>query len=202
VQNGFIVFVRQWSHRRLDTTTKHVDYLDGWRGGVVLLLLVGHLELLPTISGHSFYTGRLGVECFFVLSGRLMAEILFVRQTPIGIIYWRRISRIFTAFWLFLGVLTFATVFYPKIDVNTLRRAGIRCALGKLPARIYRQFAQAYLVVVCRRARLYIFESYRDHSSTMEDQRAPGSCARQHNLHPQWRDTNLGRSRLLSGLLA
>jgi peptidoglycan/LPS O-acetylase OafA/YrhL len=120
VRNGFIVVVRQWSLRRLNTTTKHVDYLDGWRGGAILLLLVGHLEALPTISGHSFYTGRLGVECFFVLSGRLMAEILFVRQTPIGLFYWRRISRIFPALWLFLGALTFATVLYPRIDVTPL----------------------------------------------------------------------------------
>jgi hypothetical protein len=171
--NGFIVLVRQRRFRRLNTAmyaephanlpeTKHVDYLDGWRGGAILLLLVGHFAALPTISGHSFYTGRLGVECFFVLSGRLMAEILFLRQIPIGIFYWRRISRIFPALWLFLGALTFATVLYPQIDVTSLK------ALASV----------AFLVNYLH------------------------SCARQHHLRPQWRDTNMDRPRLLSGLLA
>jgi peptidoglycan/LPS O-acetylase OafA/YrhL len=82
--------------------TKHQGYLDGWRGLAILLLLVGHFNLLPSVHHHSIYTGRLGVECFFVLSGRLMAEILFVRKTPIATFYQRRISRIFPAFWFFV----------------------------------------------------------------------------------------------------
>lgn len=91
--------------------TRHIDYLDGWRGISILLVLAGHFYLLP------FYTGRLGVELFFVLSGRLMAEILFVRETPIGVFYWRRITRIFPAFWLFLGGMSLAYQFLPSLDI-------------------------------------------------------------------------------------
>jgi peptidoglycan/LPS O-acetylase OafA/YrhL len=82
--------------------TKHQSHLDGWRGSAILLLLVGHFNLIPSVAHHSIYTGRLGVECFFVLSGRLMAEILFARNTPIATFYQRRISRIFPALWVFV----------------------------------------------------------------------------------------------------
>jgi peptidoglycan/LPS O-acetylase OafA/YrhL len=85
--------------------TEHKNYLDGWRGMSILLLLAGHFDLIPTIAGHTIYTGRLGVECFFVLSGRLMAEILFVRRKPLLVFYQRRISRIFPALWLLVGAL-------------------------------------------------------------------------------------------------
>lgn len=94
--------------------TRHLDYLDGWRGISILLLIAGHFNLLP------FYTGRLGVEFFFVLSGRLMAEILFVRETPIDVFYWRRASRILPAFWLFLAGLTVASLFFPWLDMRAI----------------------------------------------------------------------------------
>jgi peptidoglycan/LPS O-acetylase OafA/YrhL len=167
--NGFIVLVRQRRFRRLNTAmyaephanlpeTKHVDYLDGWRGGAILLLLVGHFAALPTISGHSFYTGRLGVECFFVLSGRLMAEILFLRQIPIGIFYWRRISRIFPALWLFLGALTFATVLYPQIDVTSLKAlASVAFLVNYLPE--YSGNSLGHIWSLCVEEHAYIFLS-------------------------------------------
>lgn len=83
---------------------KHLSYLDGWRGCAILLLLFGHFNPVQMIAGHWIYTARLGVECFFVLSGRLMAELLFVDRSPIPIFYWRRFTRIFPALWLFVAV--------------------------------------------------------------------------------------------------
>lgn len=88
---------------------KHLSYLDGWRGCAILLLLFGHFNPVQMIAGHWIYTGRLGVECFFVLSGRLMAEILFIGNTKITTFYWRRFSRIFPALWLFV-ILVWLTV--------------------------------------------------------------------------------------------
>ncbi|MVT53331.1 acyltransferase family protein [Bradyrhizobium yuanmingense] len=96
----------------LPNNMKHEAYLDGWRGMSILLLLAGHYSLLP------FYTGRLGVECFFVLSGRLMAEILFVRRAPLDLFYWRRVTRIFPALWLFVLAMLFATTFLPNLAVD------------------------------------------------------------------------------------
>jgi peptidoglycan/LPS O-acetylase OafA/YrhL len=87
-----------------DATLKsnHLRYLDGWRGCAILLVLVGHFNPMQMIAGHWIYTARLGVECFFVLSGRLMAEILFVQRMPLGKFYWRRATRILPALSVFV----------------------------------------------------------------------------------------------------
>jgi peptidoglycan/LPS O-acetylase OafA/YrhL len=85
---------------------EHLDYLDGWRGVSIFLVLAGHFTLIPTIHGHDFYTARAGVEFFFVLSGRLMANILFINRITIPQFYWRRFARIFPALlWLVFALL-------------------------------------------------------------------------------------------------
>ncbi|HEY1142934.1 MAG TPA: acyltransferase [Sphingomicrobium sp.] len=70
--------------------TKRITYLDGWRGLAIASVLVGHF-------GGIFPAGGYGVELFFVLSGRLMAEILFVQNTPLPQFFLRRFSRIYPA---------------------------------------------------------------------------------------------------------
>jgi peptidoglycan/LPS O-acetylase OafA/YrhL len=79
---------------------QHVDYLDGWRGLAIGLVLVGHF-VGPNWSD----PGRLGVDLFFVLSGVLMARILFEQHTPLGEFYRRRVSRILPAYLLFLVII-------------------------------------------------------------------------------------------------
>lgn len=68
-----------------------IGYLDGWRGVSIALVLVGHF--LPGQER----LGGLGVNLFFALSGRLMAEILFVKRFPLAEFYRRRLSRIYPA---------------------------------------------------------------------------------------------------------
>ncbi len=90
-----------------------IAYLDGWRGLAVLLVFVGHF-----ITTWGVNYGRLGVELFFVLSGRLMAEILFERELDLGKFYWRRFSRVFPALLVFATVIYFAaagTVWAPSL---------------------------------------------------------------------------------------
>lgn len=53
------------------------------------MVLLGHFE--PRHLGHF---APLGVEMFFVLSGRLMAELLIVRQQPLPTFVLRRASRV------------------------------------------------------------------------------------------------------------
>lgn len=72
-------------------------YLDGWRGLSILAVLIGHF-----MSIHGFNAGRFGVEMFFVLSGRLMAEILFIKHTPLPSFFKRRISRVWPALFVFI----------------------------------------------------------------------------------------------------
>lgn len=74
------------------TPTPHqtrLAYLDGWRGVSILTVLAGHF-----VAGAD-EIATTGVELFFVLSGRLMADILFCERFPIGEFFKRRFSRIF-----------------------------------------------------------------------------------------------------------
>ncbi|MCJ2094414.1 acyltransferase [Methylobacterium sp. J-072] len=93
--------------------SRHLPVLDGWRGCAILLVLVGHFATSRGIN-----LGRFGVEFFFVLSGRLMAEILFVRATPLTTFFVRRASRIYPAlicFVLAMSILALATGHYRQL---------------------------------------------------------------------------------------
>jgi peptidoglycan/LPS O-acetylase OafA/YrhL len=79
---------------------QQLDYLDGWRGIAILLLLIGHFFPSPHLR-----LGTAGVHLFFVLSGFLMAKQLFLHRTPLPIFYKRRVSRIFPALYLFIAAM-------------------------------------------------------------------------------------------------
>jgi peptidoglycan/LPS O-acetylase OafA/YrhL len=69
--------------------TDHSALLDNWRGWAILFVMAGHFGHLP--GGDA---GRVGVELFFVLSGRLMADLLFRKRTPIPTFFYRRFTRV------------------------------------------------------------------------------------------------------------
>jgi len=81
--------------------------LDGWRGLAVAIVIVGHF-IIP-----GFHIGRAGVELFFVLSGRLMADILFVQKSPLGHFFVRRFSRVWPALFVFAVVIFIIGKFIP-----------------------------------------------------------------------------------------
>jgi peptidoglycan/LPS O-acetylase OafA/YrhL len=89
-----------------------IDCLDGWRGIAVLLVLLGHFLPIPGINN-----GRVGVELFFVLSGRLMVELLFFRQQPLGLFFRRRISRVWPALFVFVAIMAVAFAGAGKLHV-------------------------------------------------------------------------------------
>jgi peptidoglycan/LPS O-acetylase OafA/YrhL len=102
------------------TDTRHLDYLDGWRGLAIILLLIGHFFPVPGIN-----LGRFGVNLFFVLSGLLMSQLLFIKVTPLRTFYKRRISRIFPAFYVFLiGVVCVAAFAGTAINWPEVAMAG------------------------------------------------------------------------------
>jgi len=76
---------------------RRLAYLDGWRGLSILLVLFGHFAMHARS-----WPATLGVELFFVLSGRLMADILFVERFPLAAFYKRRVSRIFPGLAVFV----------------------------------------------------------------------------------------------------
>jgi peptidoglycan/LPS O-acetylase OafA/YrhL len=79
----------------------HLRYLDGWRGGAIALVLVGHFVYVPHIN-----MGRVGVELFFVLSGRLMADVLFIKNYPLPDFFRRRIARVWPGLFVFVLIMT------------------------------------------------------------------------------------------------
>ncbi|WP_423068387.1 acyltransferase family protein [Devosia sp. CN2-171] len=87
--------------------------LDGWRGVAVLGVLFGHFVTIQGIN-----LGRFGVELFFVLSGRLMAEILFVRSAELPRFYLRRFARVYPALFVFVVVTTLASQLLPGFAVD------------------------------------------------------------------------------------
>ena len=66
-----------------------IVYLDGWRALAIGGVIIDHFGTSRGIN-----LGRLGVELFFVLSGRLMAQILFVERSALRAFYYRRFSRV------------------------------------------------------------------------------------------------------------
>ena len=79
---------------------RHKPWLDGWRGIAILAVLVGHL-----VTFSSMKPARFGVELFFVLSGRLMAELLFVNQQPLGYFLKRRVARVWPGLYVFVFIM-------------------------------------------------------------------------------------------------
>ena len=94
---------------------KHIDYLDGWRGLAIVLVLQAHFLEIPGIK-----SGRLGVDVFFVLSGVLMSRILFVKRVPLSVFYKRRISRILPAFLLYIAVVYGAAYLLGRAERHNL----------------------------------------------------------------------------------
>ncbi|HWU65309.1 MAG TPA: acyltransferase [Ensifer sp.] len=90
---------------------QRVTYLDGWRGLAILFVLLDHFGDIER-----FHFGNFGVELFFVLSGRLMAELLVVQATPWRTFLWRRFSRIYPgllAFCLLMLIVSNLRPLYP-----------------------------------------------------------------------------------------
>jgi peptidoglycan/LPS O-acetylase OafA/YrhL len=85
-----------------------IRILDGWRGLAVLSVLFGHFFGVPGLN-----LGIIGVELFFVLSGRLMAEILFVEGVALDRFFPRRFSRVYPALFMFACVAMVASKFMP-----------------------------------------------------------------------------------------
>lgn len=89
-------------------TGRRINVLDGWRGVSISLVLIGHFFPNSMIN-----LGTWGVEWFFVLSGRLMAEILFIRRAPLAEFFRRRLSRIYPALLVYVTLTFFVFRNFP-----------------------------------------------------------------------------------------
>jgi peptidoglycan/LPS O-acetylase OafA/YrhL len=106
---------------RGDPGSGRIVYLDGWRAFAIGGVIIDHFGTSRGIN-----LGRLGVELFFVLSGRLMAQILFVEHSALRAFYYRRFSRVWpTMATLVLVLMLLSSLLHePLID-----RVGVISAL-------------------------------------------------------------------------
>jgi peptidoglycan/LPS O-acetylase OafA/YrhL len=109
---GAITGRSQGRNTKLTAEPKHLPYLDGWRGCAILGVLIGHFFFDFGIKTIAIF----GVEFFFVLSGRLMADILFVRKMPLRTFFFRRFSRIYPALLVYVVIetITFRVLYNPS----------------------------------------------------------------------------------------
>lgn len=75
---------------------KRIPYLDGWRGLAIITVLFSHF--VAAFEG----SGTLGVDLFFVLSGYLLGEQLFIDRVPLVPFFKRRFSRVYPAFLFYI----------------------------------------------------------------------------------------------------
>lgn len=123
------------------STINHKPWLDGWRGLAILLVLIGHFFPNDYVN-----LGRLGVELFFVLSGHLMGQLLFIKKTPLITFFKRRLSRIIPAMAVFLIMSIFiAPLMGVKVEIQPLLMAATFTinyvhALGLPSSHLYEHF--------------------------------------------------------------
>src|SRR5712675_1226648 len=91
----------------LQSTSRRIPALDGWRGIAIALVLFDHIQfaLLRHYARPWAQTGRHGVTIFFVLSGFLITTKLLEDPTDLKRFYIRRFFRLMPVAWAFLAAL-------------------------------------------------------------------------------------------------
>jgi len=99
-----------------------LPFLDGWRGAAVLAVIAGHFYGIK-----QYAMGELGVELFFVLSGRLMADILFAQPVDLRTFFIRRASRVWPGYFVFVIVTgaAFSALVHPAPDISNYLSAAV-----------------------------------------------------------------------------
>lgn len=87
--------------------TVNLPYLDGWRGLAILGVLIAHFGT----QWHISWFGEMGVQLFFVLSGYLMSNLLFIKRVELPLFFARRLSRILPAFIVFVTAMAMYSFF-------------------------------------------------------------------------------------------
>ncbi|MDQ1924584.1 acyltransferase family protein [Massilia pseudoviolaceinigra] len=95
----------------MSSPTKHIPCLDGWRGLAIIAVLVSHFKWTQELP----WLGGFGVQLFFVLSGFLMGNLLFIKKVPLKDFFVRRMSRVFPTFWLFVIAMALYAAFLQPV---------------------------------------------------------------------------------------
>ncbi|WP_167237006.1 acyltransferase family protein [Massilia genomosp. 1] len=95
----------------MSSPTRHIPYLDGWRGLAIIAVLISHFKSTQELS----WLGEFGVQLFFVLSGFLMGKLLFIKKVPLKDFFVRRLSRVLPTFWLFVMAMALYAAFLQTV---------------------------------------------------------------------------------------
>jgi peptidoglycan/LPS O-acetylase OafA/YrhL len=134
------------------STGHRLLHLDGWRGISILAVFLGHFLPLTFID-----SGRMGVELFFVLSGRLMAEILFIERFPLDLFYRRRFARVWPAMVFFVLVMWLAFYRSGPLQVQWIDVAGaLTLSLNYVVLYVHRMPALEHIWSLCIEEWAYI----------------------------------------------
>jgi peptidoglycan/LPS O-acetylase OafA/YrhL len=87
-----------------------IAYLDGWRGLAIGAVLVAHFGPRASLA----WTGGFGVQLFFVLSGFLMSNLLFIKKVDLADFFARRLFRVIPTFLLFVATVWAYSALFPE----------------------------------------------------------------------------------------
>ncbi|WP_251207258.1 acyltransferase family protein [Acetatifactor aquisgranensis] len=95
---------------------KRIDILGKGRGGVTLLIVLAHANLLidRNLFQGVFIQGWCGVDFFFILSGFLMLWTYDRDMKPVAYIK-KRLTRIYPVYWIYTGVVLTLHFFVVKV---------------------------------------------------------------------------------------
>lgn len=100
----------------MDKKDNKLEWITSLRGLAAILVFISHLTILPLSRGILFVVGRIGVVCFFMISGYLT---IVSRSTKNTFQYvWNRIIRIYPIYWIILGVMF--VLYYDDFSIKQL----------------------------------------------------------------------------------
>ena len=122
--------------KEITQNSKHFFAIDGLRGVAALLVVWQHvtesLVQLPSIAKNgtlladlskSFDFGRIGIICFFIISGYVIPSSLTgkSKQQAIKKFALRRVFRLYPAYWLsLLGIIIFYKMTHFRVETSTI----------------------------------------------------------------------------------
>jgi peptidoglycan/LPS O-acetylase OafA/YrhL len=102
--------------------------------------------------------GRLGVELFFVLSGRLMAQILFIDAVHLGPFFYRRFSRVYpTVITLVFGLLAASWILHKPLINAVGALSALTYTYNYMSISSYRAGAIDHLWSLCVEEHTYLY---------------------------------------------
>jgi peptidoglycan/LPS O-acetylase OafA/YrhL len=119
--------------------TSHIPGLDGLRGISILIVIISHIFIETPYK--PLFSGDVGVEIFFVISGFLITTLLLKEKVLTGSIslkkfYLRRVLRIIPVAYLYLIVLVVLNMLL-KLNIHSLSFVSAFIFIQNIPVKVF-----------------------------------------------------------------